>query len=121
MKNKIPFGITFKWNTGRHQSYKYAELEHFRECSDDLDEPLRSKYVDFLNDLLSCKVKRSTLVDVECLKTFHGDLDNRCQIDYREDHWDDDEDITAGGKHFGEVAVKLAEHLNDNGVEVKWL
>ena len=118
---EIPFGITFKHNTGRHQYYKFGELDNFRECSDDLDEPLRSKYVAFLNDLLSCKVKKSTLVDVEVLKTFHGDLDNRCQIDYREDHWEDDKEITAGGKHFGDLAIKLANHLEANDIKVKWL
>jgi hypothetical protein len=118
---EIPFGITFKWKGGKHENYKYVEVSNFIELLDDLDEPLQTQYRQFLNHWLDGKIKKSTPVDVEVLKTFHGDLDNRCQIDFREDHWEDDEDITAGGKHFGDVAIKLANHLEANDIEVKWL
>ena len=118
---EIPFGITFKPNGGKHDLYKYSEVSHFIECADGLEEPLQTDYRQFLKDWLGGKIKKSTLVDTELLELFHGDLDNRCQIDYREDNWEDDEEITAGGKHFGEVAIKLANHLKAYGIEVKWL
>jgi len=118
---EIPFGITFKCSGGKHSQYKYNEVSHFVECSDDLSEPLQTQYRQFLNDWLGGKIKKSTLVDTELLELFHGDLDNRCQIDFREDHWEDDEDITAGGKHFGDVAIKLANHLKAHDIKVKWL
>ncbi len=118
---KIPFGINFKCSGGKYSQYKYAEVSHFVECADDLDEPLQTEYRQFLNNWLGDQIKKSTPVDVEVLKTFFSDLDNRCQIDYREDHWEDDKEITAGGKHFGDVAIKLANHLKANDIEVKWL
>ena len=108
---KVKFGITLDWGKGKHGSYAFAELDHFRDCVDDLEEPLRSNYRQLLTDLLERKVKRSTMVDRNALEALRDDLDNRCQIDYREDHWNDDPEITAGGKYFGELAAKLTKHL----------
>jgi len=102
---KIPFGITLK-----RVGYNYNEVSEFLNCSTNLEEPLQTDYQEFLNDWLDGKIKKSTPVDVEVLKTFHSDLDNRCQIDYREDHGQS-ASIKRGGKRFGDVATELANHL----------
>ncbi len=101
---QVKFGIRFSFN-----DYAYGEVDQFIECADNIseEENLRGRYVDFLNDLLSEKVKPSTLVDVDVLHLFIGDLDNRAHIDYLEDHWKDDPRITAGGKMFWNRCNKL--------------
>ena len=48
----------------------------------------------------------------EVLKVFQSDLDNRCQIDFRESH-DHDDYIIAGGEYFGRVAQKLSAHIRE--------
>jgi len=47
------------------------------------------------------------------LKVFQSDLDNRCQIDFREGH-DHDDYVIAGGEYFGRVAQKLSAHIQKN-------
>ena len=68
---------------------------------------------------LGCKkIKPSTLVDVDVLETFHADLDNRVQIDYRENHLDPeyDYDLIQGAKYWNTVLDKFTKHLNAHGV-----
>tara|TARA_R110001606_G_scaffold345953_1_gene494853 strand:- start:199 stop:543 length:345 start_codon:yes stop_codon:yes gene_type:complete len=102
--NQVKFGFRFTLN-----DYAYAEVAQFLECVDNISEEsnLRQRYVDFLNALLAKKVKPSTLVDLDVLHLFIGDLDNRAHIDYLEDHWKDDPRITAGGKMFWARCNKL--------------
>jgi|15BtaG_2_1085339.scaffolds.fasta_scaffold08074_6 hypothetical protein len=111
----IPFGITFK-----RSKYNSSEVSEFINCSTNLDEPLQTQYHQFLNDWLDGKITKSTPIDVEVLETFHSDLDNRCQIDYREDHGQS-VFYKRGGKRFGQAAIKLANHLKSYDIEVKWL
>tara|TARA_R110000796_G_scaffold55459_5_gene129087 strand:+ start:1351 stop:1695 length:345 start_codon:yes stop_codon:yes gene_type:complete len=101
---QVKFGITFSLN-----DYAYAEVDQFIECAGNISEEsnLRQRYIDFLNAVLAKKVKPSTLVDVDVLNLFIGDLDNRAHIDYLEDHWKDDPRITAGGKMFWGRCNKL--------------
>jgi len=100
--NQVKFGIRFTLN-----SYAYAELDNFIECADGIEDGLRQRYVEFLQALSSKQIKPSTPVDVDVLKTFIEDLEHRAQIDYIENHWEDDPDITAGGKLFLSRATKL--------------
>jgi len=95
--NQVKFGIRFTVN-----DYAYSELSNFIECTDNLDgeQNLSQRYIDFLNALLSKQVKPSTLVDVDVLRVFADDLDNRAHIDFLEGHWDDDPDIVKGGEMF---------------------
>ena len=83
-------------------------MQHFWECADNT-EPLQlmHDYRDFPQAWLHGQIKKSTLVDVEVLELFAGDLDNRADIDYREGHWDDDPDIVAGGKYFAKKQAEL--------------
>jgi len=104
----IPFGLTFRGQ----KSYTYSEVSNFIECADGLS-PLeyRNQYIAFLQDFLSGKIKPSTQVDVDIVREFQADLDNRADIDYREGHWDDDPEIVAGGKYFAQKATQLKAHI----------
>ena len=92
--------------TWRLTDYCYSEIAQFVECADNLGE-LRDRYVAFLEDLTSRRIKKATLVDLDVLKVFIEDLENRAQIDYVEGHWDDDPSIVRGGKRF----LKRAQDL----------
>jgi|ETNvirenome_6_85_1030632.scaffolds.fasta_scaffold03386_20 hypothetical protein len=110
----IPFGIKFKCGKGKHSDYTYSEVSAFIEGADNVaPQSLRDEYVAFLKEWLANKVKPSTLVNVEVLKVFQSDLDNRCQIDFREGH-DHDDYVIAGGEYFGRVAQKLSAHIQKN-------
>ena len=104
----IPFGISFRGKP----NYTYSEICNFIECADGLS-PLeyRNRYIAFLEDFLSGKIKPSTQVDVDILREFQADLDNRADMDYREGHWDDEPEIVAGGKYFARQAAKLKAHI----------
>tara|TARA_R110000803_G_C11789163_1_gene297773 strand:- start:74 stop:415 length:342 start_codon:yes stop_codon:yes gene_type:complete len=104
----IPFGLTFRGQ----KNYTYSEVSNFIECADGL-EPLeyRNQYFAFLKDFLLGKIKPSTQVDVDIVREFQADLDNRANIDYREGHWDDEPEIVAGGKYFAKQATKLKRHI----------
>jgi len=109
----IPFGIKFKCGKGKHSDYTYSEVSAFIDGADNVaPQSLRDEYVAFLKEWLANKVKPSTLVNVEVLKVFQSDLDNRCQIDFRESH-DHDDYIIAGGEYFGRVAQKLSAHIRE--------
>jgi hypothetical protein len=111
-KNPITFGISL---TGQ-KYYTGTEVEHFWECADNIEpRQLMNDYRDFLKAWLHSKIKKSTLVDIEVLKLFAGDLDNRADIDYREGHWDDDPDIVAGGKYFAKKQAELYAHIKKEG------
>ena len=111
---KIPFGINFKLSGGKHDEYKYAEWSNWVECAWSVSpDSLRDDYIQFLHDWANAKIKKSTLVDIECLKLFQGDLDNRAQIDYREDH-DHDDYVIAGGQHYDQWARKLKAHIENS-------
>jgi len=101
---KVKFGITFSIN-----DYAYGEVSNFIECADNISEEdnLRQNYIDFLNALLTKKVKPSTLIDDDVIDLFIGDLDTRAHIDYLEGHWDDDPQIVKGGKMFWVRCNKL--------------
>ncbi len=101
---KVEFGLVW-----RSTSYCYREIENFIECSDSIsnEDGLRDRYVGFLRALVGKDIKKSTKVELDVLALFIDDLDNRAQIDYIEDHWEDDPDVTAGGKRFYERCQKL--------------
>ena len=109
MSKKIPFGIIMRGQ----KDYAYSELSMFIECADSIEPmSLRDRYIDFLEDFLGGDIKKSTMVDIDVLKEFRADLDNRADIDYREGHWDDEPTIYAGGKYFAKMADKLRAHIN---------
>jgi hypothetical protein len=108
MSTTIPFGVSFRGKP----DYTSSEVSHFIECADNVGpQALRDQYVAFLEDFLSGKIKPSTQVDVDMMRFFHCDVDNRAQIDYREGHWDDEPTILAGGKYFDSIAKKLKAHI----------
>tara|TARA_R100000329_G_scaffold150661_1_gene144174 strand:- start:775 stop:1176 length:402 start_codon:yes stop_codon:yes gene_type:complete len=119
MRKKIKFGIRFRgmWD------YTSDEIWRFIENSEGVSsEELRVRYVDWLeNEFLKKKVKPSTLVDVDVLKTFISDLDNRGYLDTWTDSGQDYSDLEReginwrGGKYFLEIAKKLKSHLEING------
>ena len=98
--------------TWRMTDYCYSELSNFVECADGIESGLRERYIEFLQELSSRKVKKATPVDVDVLKTFIDDLENRAQIDYIEGHWDDEPSIVAGGKRFLQRAKQLRKIHN---------
>ena len=112
MTNQTTFGIIF-----RKTAYAQTEVANFIECADGI-EPAehRDAYVQFLTDLMDGKITKSTLVNRDILEEFYNDLDNRAAIDYREGHWDDDEDIYWGGYSFDQRAAKLRAHLDKEAV-----
>lgn len=109
MSKKIPFGIIMRGQ----KDYVYSELSNFIECAEGIEpKSLCDSYVEFLDEFLSGNIKKSTMVDVDVLKEFRADLDNRADIDYREGHWNDEPTIYAGGKYFAKMADKLRAHIN---------
>ena len=109
MTKQISFGIIMRGQ----RDYVSSEVSNFIECADGIEpKSLCDSYVEFLEKFLEGKVKKSTMVDVDVLKEFRADLDNRADIDYREGHWDDEPTIYAGGKYFAKVANKLRAHIN---------
>ena len=113
---KINFAIKLSCQKGRHSDYAYSEIDHMIECADGLDQPLRDNYVEFLKALLGGMVKPLTLIDVDVIRTFQEDLDNRAQIDFREDH-DHEPSIVAGGKYFESLSDDLYLHIKQCGWE----
>lgn len=106
--NPITFGITLNGK----KDYTCLEVENFWECADSI-EPLwlMHDYRDFLQAWLNGKIKKNTLVDIDVLKLFADDLDNRADIDYREGHWDDEPSIVRGGKFFDRRAKEMKSYL----------
>jgi hypothetical protein len=107
---KIPFGITLRGQ----REYTLSEVTNFIECADNIEPlDLQCKYIGFLEDFTSHKIKPSTLVDVDIMLLFQGDLDNRAQIDYREGHYCsvDDREIFNGGRYFDKMSKKLKAHI----------
>lgn len=102
----IPFGFNFKWKS----DYFYGELEQFWECAESIEPVVvREKYRKFLDDIGS--VKATTLVDAESYWHFIMDCDNRAQIDYREEHYEDEPSIKRGGKAFHNRFLKMKSHF----------
>jgi hypothetical protein len=112
-QKQIPFGISFR--SKKLDQYIWSELMNFIECSnnpDEFDEPdFAERYHALIHGILGGKIKPSTPVDLDLVEFFYSDLDNRAQMDYREDHWEDDPEITAGGKYFHQLAGKLKAHI----------
>ena len=109
---KIPFGINFKPKGGKHKDYTYAEVSCFIENAENIaPQSLQDEYISFIGEWLTGNIKPSTPIDIDVLKLFQEDLDNRCQIDFREEH-DHEDDIIAGGEYFGRVAKKLEAHIH---------
>ena len=104
---QIKFGINF-----RLTNYAYGEVDNFIECVGGIEPiELKDRYTVFLNDLLSRKIKPSTLVDKDVLEVFQEDLSNRANIDYENGHHDDDPEIMRGGKRFYVLANQLKSHI----------
>lgn len=100
---QVPFSLVW-----RHTAYCWSEIENFKECADGIEpKHLHDRYVEFLDAFSSKRIKKNTMVDIDVLDMFILDLENRAQIDYIEDHWDDDPEIQRGGKRFLDRATKL--------------
>lgn len=111
----IPFNFRFNLKS----QYNHNEISNFIECSDGIEPAtLRQLYCDFLKALLRGDVKPSTLVRLDVMQLFVDDLDNRAQIDYREDHWNDEPSIVRGGKFFDKRAKQMQAYLSQfNGTD----
>lgn len=104
---QIKFGINF-----RVTNYAYGEIDNFIQCVEGVGTvDLEERYTTFLNNLLSRKIKPSTLVDKDVLEVFQEDLANRANIDHENGHHDDDPEIMRGGKRFYVLANQLKSHL----------
>lgn len=99
---RVPFNYTW-----RLTDYCLTELDNFIECADGFEDGLRDRYIAFLQDLSRRKIKKATEVDLDVLREFILDLENRAQIDYIEGHWDDEPSIVRGGQRFLKRAKEL--------------
>ena len=108
---KVPFNIRFKAN-----DYTRSEVAQFFDCIS-CDRPfngdLNDRYLAFLEQFESGKVKPSTLVDLDVLTEFYRDVENRSSIDYQEvrGYRSDDPYRYDGGKYFYDKAQKLKSYL----------
>ena len=110
MTDQINFGINFR---GHWDTYTFNEVGEFIENASGLGpEDLKTRYIAFLDK----KVKPSTLVDVDVLECFLGDIDNRASIDYLEGNVDPYEwpEGYAGGRYFHQISKKLEAHIEAN-------
>lgn len=116
MSDQVPFGIRFNIT-----DYVINEWMAYQESiHSSLPEDLAQRYHVFIDRLIFQKsVKPSTLVDVDVLLAFGGDLDNRAQIDYREGH-DHDPAIVLGGKRAEHSLGRLKAHLEKLGIPPDW-
>ena len=117
MTDQIKFGINFR---GHWDTYTFNEVGEFIENASGLgSEDLKTRYIAFLDSFLDKKVKPSTLVDVDVLECFHGDIDNRASIDYLEGNVDPYEwpEGYAGGRYFHQISKKLGAHIEANKPE----
>ncbi|MAR67360.1 MAG: hypothetical protein CL833_08945 [Crocinitomicaceae bacterium] len=106
----IPFGLTFKGQ----KDYTSHEVYMFIECANNIEPmSLQNKYIAFLEDFLSGKIKPSTQVELDIMELFYGDIDSRAQVDYREGHYCpvEEADVFNGGKYFDRMAKKLKVHI----------
>jgi len=77
-QNKLEFGITYV-----SSSYRDNEIYHFTETfSECWSEEFCNRYKAFLDGLRDKTIKSSSLIDVDILKEFQSDCDNRYDIDY---------------------------------------
>ena len=110
--NTTTFGISLKG----HKSYTGNEVYQFWEAADNIEPAeLMHSYRNFLEGWLAGQIRKSTKVDIDVLKLFAGDLDNRADIDYREGDWDDHPDIVAGGKYFAKKQAELYADIKKTG------
>lgn len=103
MLKQVKFGFTWRW-TG----YCREEIAFFRENINDLPNYIgqRDRYDNFLRKFFNRQITKNTLVDLDLIGLFIGDLQARAQIDYIERHIDIPE-IIQGGKRFLNRAEKL--------------
>jgi len=101
LETKIAFGIDYV-----SSDYRDNEILNFcNQFASEWTTDFCDRYKSFLNGLLNKTVKASTLVDVDVLKEFKNDCENRYEIDF----WDDE-----NRKEFGNKALyfkKLSDHI----------
>lgn len=101
LETEVAFGIDYV-----SSDYRDNEINNF--CNGFASEwtvDFCNRYEAFLNGLLNKTVKASTLVDIDVLKEFQKDSDNRYEIDF----WDEE-----NRKEFGNKALyfkKLSDHI----------
>ena len=108
---KVPFNIRFKIT-----DYTSSECHMFYDIiSGDrpFDGDLNDRYLAFLEQFSTGKVKPSTLVDLDVLTEFYKDVENRSSMDYQEvrGYRSDDPYRYDGGKYFYDKAQKLKAYL----------
>jgi len=89
---------------------KYARSavdEFIDRTQDDLPSDIKTRFIKFCEQVKSKNVFPSTLVDVDVLQWFAGELYHRADIDYIMCEWPDEPDTVAGGKMFYERYKKL--------------
>jgi len=108
MTEQVEFGITL-----RKTDYVKMQVDDFTLNLENLHPAeLRDRYKQFIGDFLLGKITKSTLVDVDVLETFCGDLNHRGVLDEgTEDDYKPDMNDVKGGKYFIEVSEQLSERL----------
>ena len=103
MLKQVKFGYTWRW-TG----YCRQEIANFREIVDNIPNYIgqRDRYDNFLRKFVNRQITKDTLVDLDLIGLFIGDLQSRAQIDYIEREINIPEYIQ-GGKRFLSRAEKL--------------
>jgi len=100
-QNKLEFGITYV-----SSSYRDNEIYHFTETfSECWSEEFCNRYKAFLDGLRDKTIKSSSFVDVDILKEFQSDCDNRYDIDYCDEY---------NRREYGNKALyfkKLSDHV----------
>tara|TARA_R110002020_G_scaffold748_9_gene3753 strand:+ start:816 stop:1163 length:348 start_codon:yes stop_codon:yes gene_type:complete len=109
MTEQVEFGVILR------------KTDYVKDCVDgftlNLEETLhpaelRDRYEQFIGDFLSGKITKSTLVDVDVLETFCGDLHHRGVLDEgTEDDYKPDMNDVKGGKYFRKISEQLSERL----------
>ena len=108
---QVPFNVRFKAN-----DYTRTEVAMFFDCIScdrPFDGDLNDRYLAFLEEFKSGKVKPSTLVDLDVLTAFYDDVENRSSIDYQEGNFEryENPERYDGGKYFYNKAQKLKAYL----------
>ena len=108
LPEQVPFGLSWRFT-----DYCYREISHFIELAYGFfDEDFEARYIQFLEDFTSHKIKKNTLVDKTILREFIADLDRRAQIDGRDWH-DHEPEIVAGGLRFDKRFQQLQQIHRD--------
>ncbi len=121
---KVKLNFNAKPKNKKIKYYMEGELQNFEECLSvdytDSFEPDEKgvSFEDRYTSFLASPMKKGDEVDVQVLKEFISDLDNRADIDMNgQGDWETEEDENylyfIGGAYFGKLAKALENLLTD--------